>query len=775
MPRATSSRASASGSVALAEAPRIALVKLSSLGDVVHALPRGGHPARRPSRGRISPGSSSGARRRSCAGIPPWTRSSSPTRGAGGGPGAPALSAPRCARSYRCDDGCAAARFDVAIDLQGLIKSGVLTAATRAPAARRLRGGPSSASRSNALFTNRAGHAAADGVARGGSVPGPAGRARRRASGGTSSACRRRRPPRRRSTTGWGRVGIKPRHRLVVLNPGAGRADKRWPVGALRDAGPAPRRTTPGPRCWSRGGRARRITPAASRAPSRRRARRGAGAAHGSRRAPGPACAGPAWSSPRTRGRCTWRPRSARRASDSTARRPLGATVPTAPATVRSRSADGTMASLASRAVVLPIVLELLGMTPRASLSVVVVTLNEEERIRACLESVAWADEVIVVDAESHDKTAAIARELTDHVIVRPWPGFAAQKNFGIAQAHGDWILSLDADEVVSPALRDGDPGGAGRRRTARRLFACRGATSSGAAGSGTAASIPTGSCGCFAAGAVASWSARCTSRWRSTARSAGCAGHLEHRSYRDVADFLERADRYSTLAADEWLAGGRGDRDRSRTWSSGRSAASSGMYVCAGRLPRRVEGIPSGRALWLLCVHAFGQDLGENEALMAGTGARAVGNAPEREAAPGELSRRAGQLGHACRTTTTASTSRPTGTCSPTISDTSDVPQQHHRDGRRLAGRRPRSRALDAVHPVAGARARRAAPALLDGDAGRLARAGADLQGAHRAAGDRLAVLRPARAIRCCSRPTSSCTRPSGCRSASIRRRTSS
>jgi glycosyltransferase involved in cell wall biosynthesis len=59
----------------------------------------------------------------------------------------------------------------------------------------------------------------------------------------------------------------------------------------------------------------------------------------------------------------------------------------------------------------------------RATLSVVVVTLDEEERIRACLDSVAWADEIIVVDAESQDKTAAIARELTDHVIVRPWPG----------------------------------------------------------------------------------------------------------------------------------------------------------------------------------------------------------------------------------------------------------------------------------------------------------------------------------------------------------------
>src|SRR5207247_10890607 len=91
----------------------------------------------------------------------------------------------------------------------------------------------------------------------------------------------------------------------------------------------------------------------------------------------------------------------------------------------------------------------------RARLSVVVVTLNEEEQLRACLETVAWADELIVVDALSKDRTARIAREFTGRVIVRPWPGFAAQKNFGVGEAGGDWILSLDADEQVSAELRD--------------------------------------------------------------------------------------------------------------------------------------------------------------------------------------------------------------------------------------------------------------------------------------------------------------------------------
>jgi (heptosyl)LPS beta-1,4-glucosyltransferase len=196
----------------------------------------------------------------------------------------------------------------------------------------------------------------------------------------------------------------------------------------------------------------------------------------------------------------------------------------------------------------------------RPSLSVVVVTLNEEERIRACLESVAWADEVIVVDAESRDKTATIARELTDHVFVRPWPGFAAQKNFGIEQAHGEWILSLDADEVVSPALREeieatlaGGGGHQGYSVPRRNVFWDRWVRHGGL---------------------YPDWQLRLFRRGRGrfVARAVHesvvvdgsvdrLRGHLEHRSYRDVADFLQRTDRYTTLAAEDWLASGRGAR----------------------------------------------------------------------------------------------------------------------------------------------------------------------------------------------------------------------
>ena len=89
------------------------------------------------------------------------------------------------------------------------------------------------------------------------------------------------------------------------------------------------------------------------------------------------------------------------------------------------------------------------------AVSVTVRTFNEESNIRECLESVAWADEIIVVDSESRDATVEIAREYTDRVIVRPWAGHIATSQFATDQAKNLWVFSIDADERVSPALRD--------------------------------------------------------------------------------------------------------------------------------------------------------------------------------------------------------------------------------------------------------------------------------------------------------------------------------
>lgn len=88
-------------------------------------------------------------------------------------------------------------------------------------------------------------------------------------------------------------------------------------------------------------------------------------------------------------------------------------------------------------------------------LSVIIITRNEEANIGDCLRSVAFADEVIVLDTASTDRTVDIARELGAKVhITQAWPGFGRQKNSALDLANGDWVLSLDADERVTPELR---------------------------------------------------------------------------------------------------------------------------------------------------------------------------------------------------------------------------------------------------------------------------------------------------------------------------------
>jgi glycosyltransferase involved in cell wall biosynthesis len=87
-------------------------------------------------------------------------------------------------------------------------------------------------------------------------------------------------------------------------------------------------------------------------------------------------------------------------------------------------------------------------------LSVILITRDEASNIAACLESVAWADEIVVVDSGSTDETPAICRRYTPNVTVTDWPGFGPQKNRALDRATGDWVLSIDADERVTPELR---------------------------------------------------------------------------------------------------------------------------------------------------------------------------------------------------------------------------------------------------------------------------------------------------------------------------------
>jgi glycosyltransferase involved in cell wall biosynthesis len=189
--------------------------------------------------------------------------------------------------------------------------------------------------------------------------------------------------------------------------------------------------------------------------------------------------------------------------------------------------------------------------------SVTIITRNEAADIGDALASVAWADDIVVVDSESTDDTVAIAKRHTDRVVVRPWPGYIDQKNYAASIAKNDWILSLDADERVTPALADdirslmsGVPREAAFRvprvtwhlgrwiRTTdwypdfqTRLYDRR----------------------------SAEWTGRYVHEAVTVRGEIGrLRGELQHYAYRDIADHLETIDRYTTFAARQMHEDGR-------------------------------------------------------------------------------------------------------------------------------------------------------------------------------------------------------------------------
>lgn len=88
-------------------------------------------------------------------------------------------------------------------------------------------------------------------------------------------------------------------------------------------------------------------------------------------------------------------------------------------------------------------------------LSAVIITYNEGDRVEECLKSVSFCDEIIVVDSGSSDNTLEIARKYTDKVFFHEWEGYARQKEFAAKAAQNLWVLLVDADERVSPQLRE--------------------------------------------------------------------------------------------------------------------------------------------------------------------------------------------------------------------------------------------------------------------------------------------------------------------------------
>ncbi len=88
-------------------------------------------------------------------------------------------------------------------------------------------------------------------------------------------------------------------------------------------------------------------------------------------------------------------------------------------------------------------------------ISVIVITKDEEKNITDCLKSIHWADEIIVVDAESSDRTVELTKNFTEKIFIRKWEGYVPQKKYALSLASNEWVLSLDADERITPELKD--------------------------------------------------------------------------------------------------------------------------------------------------------------------------------------------------------------------------------------------------------------------------------------------------------------------------------
>jgi glycosyltransferase involved in cell wall biosynthesis len=189
-------------------------------------------------------------------------------------------------------------------------------------------------------------------------------------------------------------------------------------------------------------------------------------------------------------------------------------------------------------------------------LSVTVITRNEAADIGAALESVAWADEIVVVDSGSTDDTATIARRFTNRVVVREWPGYGAQKNIAATLATHDWILSLDADERITPALAEEiravlttEPAHAAYRMPRVTWHLGRWIR--------TTDWYPDPQLRLYNR-TKARWISPLVHESVAVDGAVGTLRHeLQHYAYRDVADHLETIDRYTTLAARQMRAQG--------------------------------------------------------------------------------------------------------------------------------------------------------------------------------------------------------------------------
>jgi glycosyltransferase involved in cell wall biosynthesis len=194
------------------------------------------------------------------------------------------------------------------------------------------------------------------------------------------------------------------------------------------------------------------------------------------------------------------------------------------------------------------------------TLSVAIITKNEEANLARTLESVRWANEIVIVDCGSTDRTAEIARGFDAKFFVEEWKGFGAQKNSAIARCTGDWVLALDADEEVSPLLAEeirsllaGSPIHEAYFLPRRNLFLGRWIRRGGY--------YPDAKLRLFRNG---------TARFEEsvvheTVRPEGPAGHLRgdliHHAYPSLDSYIEHMNRYSALGATQAVAHGKVSR----------------------------------------------------------------------------------------------------------------------------------------------------------------------------------------------------------------------
>jgi glycosyltransferase involved in cell wall biosynthesis len=194
---------------------------------------------------------------------------------------------------------------------------------------------------------------------------------------------------------------------------------------------------------------------------------------------------------------------------------------------------------------------------PFVPVTVTIITLNESRHIAAAIDSAAWADEVLVVDSGSTDDTVSIAAAGGARVMTRTWPGYVDQKNYAASVASYDWIFSLDADERVTPALAaevretvDGSP--------AERAFRVPRVTFHLGRWVRTTDFYPDYQTRLYDRRA-ARWQGKYVHESIAADGPVGqLKNELQHYSYRDLSDHLDRINRYSTLAAQQMLESGR-------------------------------------------------------------------------------------------------------------------------------------------------------------------------------------------------------------------------